>query len=59
MVPESRGQAGGAAVHHAGIYEGGDGVELLPLARRQDSVITAGSRTEERHTALDAAARIG
>lgn len=58
MVSQSRGQAGGAAVHHAGIHEGGDGVELLSVAMRQDSSDTAGSRAEERHTTLDAIARI-
>ena len=57
-VPQSRGQAGGAAVHHAGVYEGGDGVELLSVAMRQESTNTAGSGAEERHTTLDAITRI-
>ena len=58
MVSERGGQAGGAAVHHAGVYEGGDGVELLPVALRQNSSTAAGSRAEKRHAALDTVARI-
>lgn len=58
VVSQSRGQTGGAAVHHTGIYKGGDGVELLSVAMRQDSSHTAGSRAEERHATLDATARV-
>lgn len=58
MVSESRSQAGGAAVHHAGIDKGGDGIELLPLTMRQNSSTTAGSRAEERHATLDPITRI-
>ena len=54
-VPQGRGQAAGAAVHHAGVHEGGDGVELLSVAVRRD---TAGSRAEEGHATLDPVARI-
>lgn len=57
-VPERRGQAGGAAVHHAGVYEGGDGVQLLPEAVRRNSCPTAGSGAEERHAALDTVPRV-
>lgn len=58
VIPERRSQAGGAAVHHAGIYEGADGVELLPGAVRQNSCATAGSGAEERHAALDTVTRV-
>lgn len=58
QVPEGQRQTGGAAVHHARIHEGGDGVELLSGAPRQDSSNAAGRRAEERHAALGAVARI-
>lgn len=58
MVSESGGQAGGAAIHHTGIYKRGDGVELLPVEVRRNSSSTAGSRAEKRHAALDTIARI-
>lgn len=35
VVTECRGQGARAAVHHAGIHEGSDGVELLAVAQRQ------------------------
>lgn len=57
-VPERGGQAGGAAVHHAGVYKGGDGVELLPVAMEENSCSAAGSRAEKRHAALDTVTRI-
>lgn len=58
QVPESQRQSSGAAVHHARVHEGGDGVELLPVVLRQDSSNAAGRRAEERHAALGAVARI-
>lgn len=58
QVSESQGRTAGAAVHHARVHEGGDGVELLSLAPRQDSSNAAGRRAEERHAALGAIARI-
>ena len=58
QVPESQRPTAGAAVHHARIHEGGDGVELLSVAPRQDSSNAAGRRAEERHAALGAITRI-
>lgn len=41
-VPQSQGQAGGAAVNHTGVHKGGDGVELLSVSMGQDSGDAAG-----------------
>lgn len=57
-VPQSQGQAGGAAVNHTGVHKGGDGVELLSVSTGQDSGDAAGSRAEERHATLNAIPRI-
>lgn len=57
-VSQSRGQTGGAAVHHAGVYKGSDGVELLSAVMRQDSSNAAESRAKKWHAALDAITRI-
>lgn len=58
QVSESQRHTGGAAIHHARIHEGADGVELLSVAPRQASSNAAGRRAEERHAALGAIARI-
>lgn len=57
-VPQGEGQAGRAAVHHAGIHEGGDGVELLSAPPGPGAGQATGRRAKERHAALDAIARI-
>lgn len=58
QVPESQRQTGGAAVHHARIHVGGDGVELLAVALGQGPCDAAGRRAEEGHAALGAITRI-
>jgi len=58
VVSESRGQGYRAAIHHTGVYKGGDGVELLPVALTPNSGAAAGSRAEEGHATLEAITRI-
>lgn len=57
-VSQSRGLSGGAAVHHAGVYKGSDGVELLSAVMREDASDAAGSRAKKWHAALEAMTRI-
>lgn len=59
MVSERGCQSGGAAVHHAGVHEGSDGVELLSVRTMENSCTTAGCRSEEGHAILDAITAIG